>query len=311
MGNVVDFVVDRTTEILDGVVQLRFADERGDVHDLNAAELADVLQGLVEFTGQMARAGLFGDGVPPEVRVRPPQQGSVIVEAIVQWTGENPEAAAGMLFPTAGAGVVYSLKVALRKLRGSEVADFEHLENGNVKLNWSDGTVSEVQATVWKVLNEQKRSTKRALRKILAPLSDDVDRLEIRDGRPEDETRDVLTAEPELVMDRTDYRTAAHESDDEEEEISTFDVEAQLTSIDFRTGEKWRVRTARGARQATIEDDDFLRQLDEGMALHKNDLFDVTVHEVATTRNGRTTREWSLTKVTRKRQGGHDGGDTP
>lgn len=88
------------------------------------------------------------------------------------------------------------------------------------------------------------------------------------------------------------------------EEIREHNLEAQLSSIDFRPGEKWRVRTALGSRQATIEDDDFLRQLDHGLALHKNDLFDVTVREVATTRNGRTTREWVLIRVKRKRRGG-------
>lgn len=295
----------RSDEVADGLVQLRFADEAGQVQHLNAAELAEVLQGMVAFTSQMARSGLFGDGPPPEVRVRPTQEGSFIVEALVLWAGENPEGAVSIAF-TAGGALMKALDFAFRNLRGVSMSDFQYLDNGNVKVNWADNTVQEVPQGVFNELKKAKRSTKKALRQLLAPLGDDVDTLEVRDGRPSDETEDVLRSEAAVVVDRTDYRIAAAESDEVEEEIRTFDTEAELRSIDFRAGEKWRVKTPHGVRQATIEDEDFLRRLDEGMALHKNDLFDVTIREVATTRNGRTTREWSLERVTRKRRGGDD-----
>lgn len=119
----------RAEEATDGLVQLRFADEAGQIQDLNAAELAEVLQGLVEFTGQMARAGLFGDGPPPEVRVRPPQEGSFIVEALITWAVANPEAALGMAM-TAGGALTKALEFAIRKMRGVQVADFDYLDNG-------------------------------------------------------------------------------------------------------------------------------------------------------------------------------------
>ncbi len=292
-------------EIEDGLVQLRFADEAQQIHDLNAAELAEVLQGLVEFTGQMSRAGLFGEGPPPEVRVRPAQEGSFVVEALLQWAGQNPEAALGMAL-TAGGAFTKALDVALRKLRGVQVTDFEHLDNGNVKLQWRDQTVDEVPASVWNELKGQKKRTKKTLRKILAPLSDQADRLEVRQGDVRNETRQLLEEAPAIVSDRNDYRAAAAEREEEEERSRTFDIEARLRSIDFRQGEKWRVQTAEGTRRATIEDEDFLRQLDAGLALHKNDIFEVTIREVATTRDGRTTRDWALTKVTRKRRGGDD-----
>lgn len=55
-------VLERTEYVENGVVQLRFADMDDSVMDLNAAEAAEVLQGMVEFTGQLARAGALGDG---------------------------------------------------------------------------------------------------------------------------------------------------------------------------------------------------------------------------------------------------------
>lgn len=306
----VDATTARADEVDDGLVQLRFADEDGQIHDLNAAELADVLQGLVEFTGQMSRAGLFGDGFPPEVRVRPAQEGSFVLEAILQWSSENPEAAWSVAMSTGG-GLTKALDVAIRKLRGVQVTDFEYLDNGNVKVNWKDETVDELPVGVWNELKGQKKRTKRALRKIMAPLGDEADRLEIRSATPDAETRALLDTAPTVVSTRTDYRAAAAELDDTEEKTETFDTEAQLQSIDFRQGEKWRVSTPRGRRQATIEDEDFLRRLDEGMALHKNDVFQVTVREVATTRDGRTTREWALTRVVRTKRGGDDADPAP
>jgi hypothetical protein len=297
----------QTEDLAESLVQLRFSDDAGQLHDLNAAELAEVLQGLVEFTGQMARAGLFGQGMPPEVRIRPTQPGSFVLEAILHWSDQNPEAAVAVAMPMAG-GLVVALRTAIKRQR-AQPKDFEYLENGNVKILWNDDTADEVPAGVWRDLSKEKRASKKALRKLMAPLSDDVERLEVRPGRPADDTSDLLATPAAVVGDRNDYRLAAVEAEEELTETRTFDVEAQLTSIDFRPDEKWRVQTKETSRLATIADKDFLARLDRGLALHKNDLFDVRVEEVATTRNGRTTREWSLTKINRKRRGGDDGHD--
>jgi hypothetical protein len=150
-------------------------------------------------------------------------------------------------------------------------------------------------------------STRKALRKIMAPLSDDVSRLEVRDGSVDESSDEVLQSVPEIVMSRADYYTAVAEIDDESTEIEQLEAEAQLRSIDFRRGEKWRVETPLGNRLATIEDEDFLLRLDRGMALHKNDIFNVLIRETRTTKNGRTTKDWSITQVTFTRRGDDDG----
>lgn len=295
-------------ELSDGLVQLRFSDDEGKIHDLNAAEMAETLQGLVEFTSQMAKAGLFGDGPPPELRVRPPQEGSVILEAVLQWAGQNPEEAVGTAL-AAGGALVQGLNMGFKRLRGQEPKDFDYLDNGDVKVVWADDRVDQVPAKVWDQLRVEKKQTRKALRKLLAPLSDDADSMEVREGTSADTTDEILRAEPEVVASRDDYRTAVVDVDDISENIHTFDAEAQLTSIDFRRGEKWRIKTLDGSRQAMMEDEEFLRQVDKGMALHKNDIFDVTIREVSTTKNGRTSRDWSLIKVIRKRRGEDDGND--
>ncbi|WP_440694752.1 hypothetical protein [Clavibacter nebraskensis] len=293
--------------LADGVVQLRFADDANTVHAINAAEVAEVLQGLVEFTDDMAKRGLFGDGMPPEVRVRPVKEGSFVVEAILAWAGANPEAAIGSSM-TVGGGLIKAVDIGLKRLRGNEPTDFEHLENGNVKIKWRDGSVDEVPLTVWDQIKAMKRRTKRALRKLMAPLSDQADTLELRDASIEASTEDVLALEPASVAHRSDYREAAAEAEETREDVENFVAEGSLESIDFRPGQKWRVSTSRGTRLATIEDEEFLRDLDRGTALHKNDVFEVTIREVRTTTTDRNVKtEWFLTNARRTRRGSDDG----
>lgn len=299
-----------TGELENGLVQLRFADDDGHIKDINAAEVAEALKGLVAFTSEMAKAGLFGDGLPPEVRIRPAQEGSFVLEAILMWAAANPEGAitSGI---TVGGALTQGINMGLRKLRGEEPSDIDYLDNGDVKINWPNNKVDQVPQQVWNRLRAMKRPTSKALRMMLAPLSDEADRLEVRDSRVAATTAEILRTEPDVVAERSDYRAAVAEPDETEERTNTFEIEATLRSIDFKRGEKWRILTALGPRQASIEDEEFLLQLDRGLALHKGDLFDVTVRELETTGPGRTKREWSLIKVTRKRQGASDDSDEP
>lgn len=292
----------RVDEIEDGLIQLRFSDDDGNVRDINAAELAEVLQGLVEFTAGMSKTGMLGNGVPPEVRVRPPKQGSFIVEAILQWAGANPEATIG-LATTAGGAIVQSLNVGIKRLRGTEPSNFEYLDNGQVKVQWPDNTVDEISLPAWKKLNEMKRPTRRTLRKILAPLGDDVDRVEVRDGRADESTEQVLTTEPDVVARREDYLSAAVEVDEVDENTDILEVEGQLSSIDFRPGQKWRVQTPLGTRMATMEDASFLAEVDRGLALHKTDNFRLRIRQERVVTNGRTKIDWAVVRVERARLG--------
>ena len=298
------------SDFSDGIVQLRFSDADGHVKDINAAEFAEVLQGLVELTSQMAKAGAFGEGMPPELRVRPPKEGSFIIEALLQYAATDPMGAIGSAM-TAGGVLVGGFNLAVKKLRGAKPTDMDYLPNGNVKLVWAGGGVDEVSPETWNTFKSLKSGTRKSLRKILAPLSDDVESLEVREGSVTESTREVLQAPPVIVLDRSDYRETVIEVDEESEEVVNFEAEAQLRSIEFRPGEKWRVQTLQGTRQATMEDTDFLLELDRGMALHKNDIFDVKIRETRTTKNGRTSKDWALTEVKYKRRGQGDGDGEP
>jgi hypothetical protein len=290
-----------------GVVQLRYRDSSGETDTINAASAAEALQGIVELTANLAKKGAFGEGMPPEVRLRPVKEGSVVVETVIQWAVQNPEGAFAIAVPAAAPTIVGVMKAGIKSLRGTRIEDFDHQSNGSVKVRWSDDSVDEIPAAAWAEFKDAPKRTKKALKKIMAPMSGEADVLEIRSSDSSESSEEVLSTEASFVASRADYRAASAEPDDIEEQISFFEAEAQLESIDFRTGERWRIATTEGTRTATIEDEDFLRKVDRGFALHKDDLFTVTIRQLATTKNGRTTRDWFVTKVVLKRRGNDDG----
>lgn len=296
-----------SAEVKDGVLQLRYLTESGDDSELNAALLAEAIQGLVEFTSELANSGAFGSGAPPELKIRPISQGSFLVDAVITWSGANPEAAVGLTV-YAGDLLIRAFASAKRMVQGAIVTDYTDLENGYVKLNWSDGDVDEVSIVVWKALKSKPKKTRRALKKILAPMSDDAYQLELRAGRPEDTSGDILEEPSEVVADRSDYRILAAEPEDIEERVEIFTTEAELLSVDFRTGEKWRIRTPEGSRLVDIEDNDFLIKIERGLPLHKGDVLDVEIRENVTITNGRRRTEWTILKAQLRRRG--DGGQS-
>lgn len=179
-----------TRKVLDSVT-LRFdGDEKSgtDLHELRAADVAQVLQGLASFVSDFDKAGAFHDEGPADsvMLVRPPQEGSFIIEAI-RMAGENWEGVAAV---TGLPSVATLINLATKSMR-AEVQDFEHLENGNVKIMWQDDTVQEVSRPVWEELNKRKHRRKKQLREIMAPLGDDrVSTLDVS-GAPSSEEEET------------------------------------------------------------------------------------------------------------------------
>ncbi len=292
---------------VDAVV-LRFVgqDREGhdDVHELRAAHVAEVLEGLVGLHGDFDRAGAFGEGPPSEIVVRPPREGSFIIE-VVRLAMDNPVAVAGVLgVPSLGAVVRWATK-SLR----ADVEDFDYLDNGNVKVKWQDHTVDEVPEAAWEELKKRKRRRKKQLRQIMAPLSDEhVTALKVSGDDDTLREEDEDAPPSEFTLDRKDYDLARPE-DEIEETYRTFETEAQMAAIDFDSPERWRVKTSQESRTATVEDRDFLGRLDRGLALRKNDVFNLRIREDEVTTNGRTRRTWKVLEVVGHRRRYVDGDD--
>lgn len=293
-----------TRKVLDSVT-LRFdGDEKSgaDLHELRAADVAQVLQGLAGFVSDFDKAGAFHDEGPADsvMLVRPPQEGSFIIEAI-RMAGENWEGVAAV---TGLPSVATLINLATKSMR-AEVQDFEHLENGNVKIMWQDDTVQEVSRPVWEELNKRKHRRKKQLREIMAPLGDDrVSTLDVS-GAPSSED-EATPPSDEFVLTRADYDSVAP-TDEVEESEETFEVDAQMQAIDFGDPTRWKVRAAGQTRKATVDDADFLRRVAEGLAISSSDIFQLRIRADKIVKNGRGRTTWTVLKVENHRRRAGDG----
>lgn len=292
-------------------LELRFVGEDADgtaLHELRASHVAEVLQGLVGLSSDFANAGAFGDGpIAGEVLVRPAREGSFIIE-VIRVVQENP----GLVAAGATAGGVPTLSQviwwATRSMR-ADVENFEYLENGNVKVLWQDNTAQEIPRTAWEELQKRDRRRKKQLRQIMTPLSDPrVRRVVVTEpAEIEAPTSDPVEPSAAFTLDRVDY-DAVRPEDEIAEKQNIFEVEAQMSAINFDDPEKWRVKAMdQSARNATVEDNDFLLRVDRGLSIHKRDIFTLRIREDAVTKNGRTSRKWTVLNVLgHKRSAGDD-----
>ena len=296
---------DHPDETHSDALKLRFTgeEEGGEgLHELRASHVAEVLQGLVGISSDFAKAGAFGDGpAGSEVLVRPAQEGSFVIEVVREVVDNVDTVAAVATFtgvPSLGTIIFWATKSAR-----ATVSDFEYLENGKVKVLWQDDTVDEIPAAVWSELNKRKRRRKKHLRQLMAPLSDDrVSALEVGEAPPSGQPDE---AGPDFVLTRPDY-DAVRPEDEIEEAFKVFEVEAQMSAIDFDDPQKWRVKTKEVRRAAIVEDEGFLGRVRAGLAIRASDIFNLKIREDVVAKNGRMQRKWTVLEVLDHRRSFHD-----
>lgn len=303
-------------EVLD-VLTLRFdgVNENGSVlHELQATHVAEVLQGISEFTEDFEKAGVFHDEGPgeSEILVRPAREGSFIIEVIRAAT-EAPDATktvVGGVVAALGIPPVTSLISWATKSARADVSNFEELDNGNIKVFWQDDTVDEIPRAAWNELNKRKKRRKKQLRQIMAPLADSrVEDLEV--VRPEQDS-EAEPAPAELTLTKADH-IALQPTDEVTEESRYFEITGRISSLDFDDNTKWSVKTEAGRRRATMEDTWFLHQLEQNMQIGREDEFQLRIREDKITKNERTTTKWTIMHVSREEDGDgkHDQAATP
>lgn len=290
---------------------LRFTGEDKDgvpIHELRAAHVAEVLQGVVGLTNDFAKAGAFHEEVvQAEILVRPPSEGSFVIE-VIRWVEEYPTTT--NLVGQGAVGMATLIMLATKSAR-ADVEDYEYLDNGNVKINWQDNTVDEVPKAAWDELSKRKRRRKRHLRQIMAPLSDkQVEGLQVMDAKFE-EVEDEGSADVKTFsLDREDYDAVRPESE-VEETAETFEAEAQMSAVNFDDRDKWRIKVPGSrARNATITDEKFLGRLALGLAIRKSDIFRLRVREDRIKKNGRTRTTWTVLEVLSHKRGSSDDDDS-
>lgn len=283
------FVVDSLT--------LHFDGENADgspLHELHASHVAEVLQGLVGLTDDFDKDGVF-DGEGPansEVLVRPAKEGSFEIE-VIRTVLESPTTIAGV-----GSVLgIPSLGVLIKWATKSARADVKHIDRRPeldlVYVTWQDDTMDEMETRVWEALNKKKRRRKKHVKQIMAAFADPrVSSLDV----PVAPTIDKPAETELLVLKRADYDAVKLE-DDIKESHNIFDVEAQMAAIDFDDSKKWKVKTSDQTRVVIMDDQDFLDQVEAGLAIRKEDIFNLKIRVDKKTKNGSTRTTWTVLRV--------------
>lgn len=271
------------------VLTLRFTghpDSDKPLHELRAEHVSDVLDGISELVKDFDKAGAFHNSGPSsrDLMVRPAKEGSFIVE-VVQLLIENPgETATALGLPS-----ISQITWSAYRMAKDQVKDFADLDNGNVKIYWADDTATEVTRPVWEELNKRTRRRKKQLRKIMRPFED------ARVAGLETTSTADSTSSPE-VYTKQDYE-AVKPSEEVDESFDIFNIPGTLSAIDFDDPDRWRVKTAIGKRVATVEDEEFLKEVHEGLNLNRSDSYQLRIREDKVTKNGYTTTKWTILKI--------------
>jgi hypothetical protein len=303
-----------TDDAIADYLTLRFVGEDKNgvpLHELRAAHVAEVLQGLVGLTSDFDKAGAFHSEGPAgsEILVRPAKEGSFLIE-VVRVVTENWETATATA-TTVGVPSLGSIVWWATRSQRADVKDFDYLDNGNVKITWQDDTAQEVSVDVWQELQKRGRRRKKQLRQIMAPLADsrvtelDVDTPAEATPADTDQTAVQDRAPRKFALDRTDY-DAARPDDEIKEKSEIIEVQGRMSAIDFDDPTRWRVKTDNRTRNITVEDKKFLGQVAQGLALRPQDIFWLRIREDATVKNGRTRTKWTALSVERLRRASDD-----
>lgn len=286
-------------------VQLRYMNTTRKLDSLEASDVSAVLQGVVSLVEACAEAGVFGElQDAPDVRVRAPKDGSVILETVVTFMQNYyPELIVGSA-PTAIGAAGWGLRRLLRKLRG-DLEDFDHLSNGNVKLIWKNGDVEEITADEWTLLNNEPKKTKKALQRILAPLEKDADRLEARSITESD-----ADPEPVVIATHEDY-IAAHSDETVVRTPYETSLVTKVHMFRFKPRHRWGITTSDGVVTATMEDEEFASKLESGLRVSEEDEFTLDLRIEPGELTGSQTDKYRILKVRFHRPGGGSSDEPP
>lgn len=289
------------------VLQIRFVGGLSEEHQMSAWDLAQSLEGVTAFAEEILQASLPGEMVTEAVMVRPPQEGSFEIQLLVdmtQWVAENPEAALSISGVTGSGLIIGSIRAGIKLMRGNRPKNAQYQEHNDTYLvEWTDGNFQEVPQKAWQNLTKEKKQTKKSLQKFLEPTGKSAEAVELRSADINQTTEEIRQQPPVVTYDQTDYRAISYDTEEETTDGDTFTTEARFISVDFRPDKKWRIQSTHGTRLAWMADAEFQKQIDKGLKIGSDDLFELTIEEKLTTKSGRTRSEWTIVHVRRTKVG--------
>lgn len=108
-----------------------------------------------------------------------------------------------------------------------------------------------------------------------------------------------------LVLGRDDCNAVKPEGDIAESH-KIFEVEARMSAIDFDNSKKWKVKTNDETRAAIMDDKEFLARVATGLAVRKEDIFNLKIRADKKITNGSTRTTWTVMEILSHRRAAGD-----
>jgi hypothetical protein len=259
----------------------------------------DLAPALLALGDLFTEASIVGrpDRQPPALEVKATEEGSFIVQLILQadgWdrvrdllTSDTAQALAELrdwiIGGTTGATGLFAL---IKWLRGRHVKSQQSVAPGQVRLILDDETTIEVPTPVATL--QQNIEVRKKARQVVEPLTrPGVERLEFRTER-------------ELTVRIDVTEVDAYEVSEEEELLGEQEVELvlEIASVAFTEGNKWRFADGENTFFATIEDPSFLERVELGIeAFRKGDMLRCRMRIVQSRRDGHLQIERQVMRV--------------
>jgi len=260
---------------------------------MDVSALAPALLALGEIFHE-ANALRYPDGAPVRLEIRAFNTGSFdvalslgrqVTDQTVAFLTSTPTIALGSLITLVGGGTGVLKLIAV--LGRKKVSKQESAAGGVTRLTLDDGTVFEAPAET--MVLYQRSSVRRRARTVIAPLHQEgVDELRITVG-----------GEPPVTFTREDAdRFDLPPMPDTAFGGQELTMGLSITAVSFAEGNKWRLSDGERTFFATIDDEAFLRRVDEHQeAFMKGDILRCRVRVEQWQTDAGLRTDWTVTNV--------------
>lgn len=243
-------------------------------HEIDIEELAVSLTGIAGVLKQAGAIANKGQNCKITVKVSSLEPGSFElhlvteqIKEVLSFWGTNPNVIglATLLSLLGFTGTVSAgLIQFILKLKNSKVKKVEELPNNEIKITYIDNSETKnitINKNVYNFYNDIDLRT--SLNKVLSPLkSNGIDSLEIRDSSKN--VKEEIT--------KTDLQYFDINSQNDFLDANIIDMWLSFLSISFKDGNKWRFAYGDSEFYATMEDEEFLNNVDNNsLSFSKSD----------------------------------------
>lgn len=190
------------------------------------------------------------------------------------------------------AGGIFAL---IKKVKGRHLTQINH-KGHKAEIELDDGTIIETDSKTLTVFLDAKCRIN--IEKVVQPVNvKGIDRFEIRNPK-EPEIKEAIES---IDKREVGYFKAPPQASFKDEQLTTpkdMELTVKITSVNFQKGHKWQLTDGTSTFWASIQDEKFVKDVDEGqISFTSGDMMKIRYHVEQSIKNGNLTSEYIVTEV--------------